>query len=50
VGSEGEGLSRLVRDSCDSIASIKISSEVESLNAGVATSIALYEVARARRG
>jgi 23S rRNA (guanosine2251-2'-O)-methyltransferase len=49
VGSEGEGLSRLVRDSCDSIASIKISSEVESLNAGVATSIALYEVARARR-
>lgn len=49
VGSEGDGLSRLTRDSCDTIASIRISSDVESLNAGVATSIALYEVARARR-
>jgi 23S rRNA (guanosine2251-2'-O)-methyltransferase len=49
VGSEGEGLSRLVRESCDVIAAIPINSEVESLNAGVATSIALYEVARQRR-
>lgn len=49
VGSEGEGLSRLVRESCDTIARIPIASAVESLNAGIATSIALYEVSRARR-
>ncbi|GEA85602.1 MAG: 23S rRNA (guanosine(2251)-2'-O)-methyltransferase RlmB [Cellulomonas sp.] len=48
VGSEGKGLSRLVREQCDAIASIPISSEVESLNAGVAAGIALYEVARHR--
>ena len=49
VGSEGAGLSRLVCDACDLIASIPIdSTAVESLNAGVATSIALYEVAKAR--
>ncbi|QGF23993.1 23S rRNA (guanosine(2251)-2'-O)-methyltransferase RlmB [Raineyella fluvialis] len=50
VGSEGEGLQRLVRENCDVLASIPISSEVESLNAGVATSIALYEISRARAG
>jgi len=50
VGSEGKGLSRLVREACDAIASIPIDeSAVESLNAGVATSITLYEVAQARR-
>ncbi|NMR20322.1 23S rRNA (guanosine(2251)-2'-O)-methyltransferase RlmB [Cellulomonas fimi] len=48
VGSEGKGLSRLVRDTCDAIASIPIASAVESLNAGVAAGIALYEVARSR--
>lgn len=48
VGSEGEGLARLVREHCDVLASIPIASEVESLNAGVATSIALYEISRAR--
>jgi len=48
VGSEGKGLSRLVREHCDAIASIPISSSVESLNAGVAAGIALYEVARQR--
>ena len=48
VGSEGEGLSRLVRETCDVIASIPISSAIESLNAGVATSIALYEVSKSR--
>ena len=48
VGSEGEGLSQLVRKNCDVLASIPIASEVESLNASVAASIALYEVARAR--
>jgi 23S rRNA (guanosine2251-2'-O)-methyltransferase len=49
VGSEGKGLSRLVREHCDAIASISIASEVESLNAGVAAGIALYEVARQRQ-
>ena len=48
VGSEGKGLSRLVREQCDAIASIPIASAVESLNAGVAAGIALYEVARRR--
>jgi 23S rRNA (guanosine2251-2'-O)-methyltransferase len=49
LGAEGEGLSRLVREHCDAIASIPISSDVESLNAGVAAGITLYEVAQARR-
>jgi 23S rRNA (guanosine2251-2'-O)-methyltransferase len=49
VGSEGKGLSRLVRESCDVIASIPIATSTESLNAGVAAGIALYEIARARR-
>lgn len=49
VGSEGEGLSRLVRETCDFIVSIPISSATESLNASVAASVALYEVSRARR-
>jgi 23S rRNA (guanosine2251-2'-O)-methyltransferase len=48
VGSEGKGLSRLVREQCDAIAAIPIASSVESLNAGVAAGIALYEVARRR--
>ena len=49
VGSEGDGLSRLVREACDTLASIPITASVESLNAGVATGIALYEIARSRR-
>lgn len=48
VGAEGAGLSRLVRETCDVIANIPIAAATESLNAGVATSIALYEAARAR--
>ncbi|MFW5415948.1 23S rRNA (guanosine(2251)-2'-O)-methyltransferase RlmB [Nocardiopsis sp. CNT-189] len=47
VGSEGKGLSRLVREACDSIASIPISG-AESLNASVAAGVSLYEVARRR--
>jgi 23S rRNA (guanosine2251-2'-O)-methyltransferase len=49
TGSEGKGLSRLVRETCDQIVSIPMSSAVESLNAGLATGVALYEVARQRR-
>lgn len=44
TGAEGRGLSRLVRDTCDLLVSIPMSSEVESLNAAVATGIALYEI------
>ena len=49
VGSEGKGLSRLVRENCDSILSIPIASEVESLNASVAAGVVLSEFARQRR-
>ncbi|HZK04485.1 MAG TPA: 23S rRNA (guanosine(2251)-2'-O)-methyltransferase RlmB [Actinomycetaceae bacterium] len=49
TGAEGAGLSRLVRATCDVIASIPISRRVESLNAAVATGIGLYEISRLRR-
>ncbi len=48
VGSEGRGLSRLIADRCDVIVRIPIGASTESLNAGVAAGIALYEVARQR--
>jgi len=48
VGSEGKGLSRLVRETCDVVAAIKIGSAAESLNASVAAGIALHEVAARR--
>ncbi|MGJ7441147.1 23S rRNA (guanosine(2251)-2'-O)-methyltransferase RlmB [Aquipuribacter sp. MA13-6] len=48
VGSEGEGLSRLVRDLCDTVVSIPMAAETESLNAGVAAGIVLYAVAQQR--
>jgi 23S rRNA (guanosine2251-2'-O)-methyltransferase len=50
VGSEGAGLSRLAREACDALAAIPISTSVESLNAGVAAGIALYEISRHRVG
>lgn len=49
IGSEGKGLGRLVRETCDVVASIPIRSAVESLNAGVAAGIGLYEVDHLRR-
>jgi 23S rRNA (guanosine2251-2'-O)-methyltransferase len=48
VGSEGRGLSRVVAGACDMLVRIPMSESTESLNAGVAGSIALYEIARAR--
>ena len=48
VGSEGEGLSRLVAETCDQLVSIPMASSLESLNAGVAASVALYAIAEAR--
>ncbi|MFC5993745.1 23S rRNA (guanosine(2251)-2'-O)-methyltransferase RlmB [Pseudonocardia hispaniensis] len=49
VGSEGKGLSRLVRETCDVTVSIPMAGPVESLNAAVATGVVLAEVARRRR-
>lgn len=48
VGAEGGGLSRLVSETCDQLVSIPMVNQVESLNAGVAASVALYAIARAR--
>ncbi|MBO0822614.1 MAG: 23S rRNA (guanosine(2251)-2'-O)-methyltransferase RlmB [Actinobacteria bacterium] len=48
VGSEGKGLSRLVGQRCDAVARIPITGPAESLNAGIAASIALYAVSRRR--
>lgn len=50
VGSEGNGLSRLVTQTCDQIVSIPIEAATESLNAGIATSVALYQIATDRAG
>lgn len=49
VGSEGKGLSRLVKETCDVTVSIPMAGPVESLNASVATGVVLAEVARRRR-
>ena len=48
VGSEGKGLSRLVREKCDSILSIPMQSSVESLNASVASALVLYWISEKR--
>jgi 23S rRNA (guanosine2251-2'-O)-methyltransferase len=48
VGSEDRGLSRLVRETCDVLVRIPMAAATESLNAGVAAGIALYEVDRRR--
>ena len=48
VGSEGKGLSRLVREKCDLVVSIPMQSSVESLNASVATAIVMHQVAAER--
>ena len=48
VGSEGKGLSRLVTETCDAVVSIPIGADTESLNAGIAVSVALYEVSKLR--
>lgn len=49
VGSEGKGLSRLVRAHCDAIVSIPMAGPTESLNASVAAGVVLAEIARQRR-
>ena len=49
VGSEGKGISRLVRENCDVIMSVPMEDWVESLNASVAAGVVLSEFARQRR-
>ena len=46
VGSEGDGIGRLVRDNCDFIVEIPMFGQIDSLNASVAASILMYEVVR----
>ena len=48
VGSEGKGLSRLVSETCDTVMSIPMADNVESLNASVAAGVVLSEFARQR--
>jgi len=48
VGSEGDGLSRLVAQTCDQLVSIPMADALESLNAGVAAGVALYAIAQRR--
>ncbi len=49
VGAEGDGLSRLVRETCDFIAELPMPGGFESLNAGVAAGVAIYEMLRQKR-
>lgn len=49
IGNEGEGMSRLVKESCDFIVSIPMNGKVNSLNASVAAGIMIYEVLEKRR-
>ena len=49
VGNEGKGMSRLVSDNCDFIASIPMLGEVNSLNASVACAIVVFEAVKSRR-
>ncbi|MBX9695680.1 MAG: 23S rRNA (guanosine(2251)-2'-O)-methyltransferase RlmB [Cyanobacteria bacterium] len=46
VGSEGKGIRRLVRERCDALVSIPMRGKTQSLNASVATAVALYEIVR----
>lgn len=50
VGSEGKGISRLVKEKCDFLVRIPMAGQISSLNAGIATSLILYEVLRQRAG
>lgn len=50
IGSEGEGVGRLVKEKCDLIASIPMQGNIDSLNASVAAGVLAYEIVRQRRG
>lgn len=48
IGNEGEGVSRLVREKCDFVASIPMKGDIDSLNASVAAGVLAYEIVRQR--
>ena len=49
IGAEGEGVSRLIRENCDMVASIPMYGEINSLNASVAAAVIMYEAVRQRK-
>ena len=50
IGSEGDGMGRLVAESCDFIVSLPMKGKVSSLNASAAAAITMYEILRQRMG
>ena len=48
IGNEGEGVSRLIREKCDYVASIPVKGEIDSLNASAAAAVLAYEIVRQR--
>ena len=50
IGNEGNGVSRLVKETCDFVASIPMKGDIDSLNASVATGVLAYEIVRQRLG
>ena len=50
IGNEGDGVSRVVREKCDFIASIPMKGDIDSLNASVAAGVLAFEVVRQRLG
>ena len=48
IGNEGEGVSKLVKENCDFIASIPMKGDIDSLNASVAAGVLAYEIVRQR--
>ena len=48
IGNEGKGVSRLVKEKCDFVASIPMKGDIDSLNASVATGVLAYEIVRQR--
>ena len=48
IGNEGEGVSRLVKESCDFVAGIPMKGDIDSLNASVAAGVLAYEIVRQR--
>ena len=49
IGNEEKGISKLVKENCDFLVTIPISSKIDSLNASVAAGILIYEVVRSRK-
>ena len=50
IGNEGNGVSRLVKEKCDFIASIPMKGDIDSLNASVAAGVLAWEIVRQRMG